>query len=127
MISGDEASLERALTNLVQNAIDHGGRRGTITVKVDPQGSIEVCDDGDGIPRSKTDRIFEPFQRLRKDGKGGGLGLNLVQRIVNLHCGYVDVARSASGGACMRIVLPLAGANSLRRTSPGTGAVGLPP
>ncbi|WVT76152.1 HAMP domain-containing sensor histidine kinase (plasmid) [Sinorhizobium chiapasense] len=106
MVTGDEASLERALTNLVQNAIDHGGRRGTITVKVDPQGAIDVCDDGDGIPRSETDRIFEPFQRLRKDGKGAGLGLNLVQKIVQLHGGYVDVARSPSGGACMRIVLP---------------------
>ncbi len=106
VVTGDEASLERALTNLVQNAIDHGGRRGTITVKVDPQGAIDVCDDGDGIPRSKTDRIFEPFQRLRKDGKGAGLGLNLVQKIVQLHGGYVDVARSPSGGACMRIVLP---------------------
>ncbi|KRD60562.1 MULTISPECIES: HAMP domain-containing sensor histidine kinase [unclassified Ensifer] len=107
MVTGDEASLERALTNLVQNAIDHGGRRGTITVKVDSQGSIDVCDDGDGIPRSETDKIFEPFQRLRKDGKGAGLGLNLVQKIAHLHGGYVDVARSASGGACMRIVLPL--------------------
>ncbi|QRY65117.1 HAMP domain-containing histidine kinase (plasmid) [Ensifer sp. PDNC004] len=112
MISGDEASLERALTNLVQNAIDHGGRRGTITVKVDPLGAIDVCDDGDGIPRSEADRIFEPFQRLRKDGKGAGLGLNLVQKIVHLHGGYVDVARSASGGACMRIVLPLAAAKT---------------
>ena len=107
MVTGDEASLERALTNLVQNAIDHGGRRGTITVKVDPQGSIDVCDDGDGIPHSETDKIFEPFQRLRKDGKGAGLGLNLVQKIAHLHGGCVDVARSASGGACMRIVLPL--------------------
>jgi len=106
MVTGDEASLERALTNLVQNAIDHGGRRGTIMVKVDPQGAIDVCDDGDGIPRSETDRIFEPFQRLRKDGKGAGLGLNLVQKIVQLHGGYVDVARAPSGGACMRIVLP---------------------
>ncbi|WP_245296283.1 ATP-binding protein [Sinorhizobium sp. Sb3] len=56
-------------------------------------------------PRCHRDRTRRASTR---NGKGAGLGLNLVQSIVHLHGGYVDVARSASGGACMRIVLPLA-------------------
>lgn len=61
---GDQTSLERALTNLVQNAIDHGGRRGTIAVRVAHSGCIEVCDEGRGIPIEEREQVFEPFYRL---------------------------------------------------------------
>lgn len=110
-VRGDQTALERALTNLVQNAIQHGGRRGTISVrvgKVDSQtGELEVCDEGEGIPAGEAERIFEPFHRLRHDGKGAGLGLNLVQEIVRLHGGRVTAAATVKGGACLRMTFPL--------------------
>jgi len=109
LVKGDQTSLERALTNLVQNAIDHGGRRGTISVRVDPRGQIAVDDEGDGIPAAETERIFEPFHRLRQDGRGAGLGLNLVREIVRLHGGDITASNNPAGGACLAIKLPLAG------------------
>lgn len=108
MAKGDQTSLERALTNLVQNAIDHGGRSGTITVRVARAGWIEVCDEGDGIPADEREQVFEPFHRLKQGGRGAGLGLDLVQRIMHLHGGYAEVADGPSKGACLRMVFPQA-------------------
>lgn len=106
VVSGDQTSLERALTNLVQNAIDHGQRRGTILVRVTKAGSIEVCDDGDGIAPEQREQILEPFRRLQPGGRGAGLGLDLVQSIMRLHGGRIEVDQAPSGGACMRMVFP---------------------
>jgi len=104
--NGDQTSLERALTNLVQNAIDHGGRRGTIMVRVARVGWIEVCDDGGGIPAAEREQIFEPFYRLQQGGRGAGLGLDLVQKIMYLHGGRAEVIDGPSGGACLRMTFP---------------------
>lgn len=104
---GDQAALERALTNLVQNAIQHGGRRGTITIAVTRDGSIEVSDEGDGIPPDQHERIFEPFHRLKPLDRGAGLGLNLVREIADMHGGTVAVFERPGGGACFRLALPL--------------------
>ncbi len=106
VVNGDQTSLERALTNLVQNAIDHGQRRGTILVRVTKAGSIEVCDDGDGIAPEQREQILEPFRRLQPGGRGAGLGLDLVQSIMRLHGGRIEVDQAPSGGACMRMVFP---------------------
>ena len=113
VVQGDASALERALTNLVQNAIDHGGRRGTIAVRVERSGWVEVADEGDGIPREERERIFEPFHRLHADGRGTGLGLNLVQEILRLHGGRVAVVDTPTG-ACFRMIFPAA-----RETWPG--------
>jgi signal transduction histidine kinase len=106
IVTGDQTSLERALTNLVQNAIDHGERRGTILVRVTNDRRIEVSDDGDGIPPAARKHIFEPFHRLHQGGRGAGLGLDLVQSIMRMHGGHVEADQSPSGGARMRMVFP---------------------
>ncbi|MDQ0470551.1 signal transduction histidine kinase [Labrys wisconsinensis] len=108
VVAGDQTSLERALANLVQNAIDHGGRCGTITVRIGRAGCVEVCDEGDGIPNEERDRIFEPFHRLNQDGRGAGLGLNLVHEIMRLHGGRIAATDGPSGGACLRMTFPVA-------------------
>lgn len=103
-VRGDEAALERALASLIQNAIDHGGGKGTITIRIAP-GLMEVCDDGPGIPLGERDRIFEPFYRLRPRSSGTGLGLHLVKQIVELHGGNVTAGTSRTGGARLTIDL----------------------
>jgi len=103
---GDAAALERALTNLVQNAIQHGPRRGTIGIRVGRPASIEVTDEGAGIPADQREQIFEPFYRLSPLDRGAGLGLNMVREIVLLHGGHVSVADGPDGGACFRMTLP---------------------
>lgn len=77
---GDAAALERALTNLVQNAIQHGPRRGTIGIRVSKPACIEITDEGAGIPADQREQIFEPFYRLSPLDRGAGLGLNMVRR-----------------------------------------------
>ncbi|MBW7966436.1 HAMP domain-containing sensor histidine kinase [Bradyrhizobium sp. BR 10261] len=103
---GDAAALERALTNLVQNAIQHGPRRGTIGIRVSKPACIEVTDEGAGIPQDQREQIFEPFYRLTPLDRGAGLGLNMVREIVLLHGGQVTVTDGADGGTCFRMTLP---------------------
>lgn len=105
-VMGDRSAIERAVTNLVQNAIQHGGRRGTITVRVDRAAGITIADEGEGIPAEERDRIFEPFHRLQTRSRGFGLGLNLVQEIVRLHRGKVSIFDAPSGGAAFRMTFP---------------------
>lgn len=101
-IIGDAAALERALMNLVQNAIDHGGKH--VVVRVN--GSVlEVEDDGPGIPPEERERVFEPFHRLRPRATGSGLGLNLVQQVVAQHGGRVEIVDAPGGGTVIRIAL----------------------
>ncbi|TGU55089.1 HAMP domain-containing histidine kinase, partial [Mesorhizobium sp. M00.F.Ca.ET.186.01.1.1] len=72
-VRGDRTAIERAVTNLVQNAIDHGGNAGLITVSVRSPAVIEVLDEGGGVPAAERERIFEPFYRLRPQDHGAGL------------------------------------------------------
>jgi signal transduction histidine kinase len=102
-VSGDGPALERALTNLIQNAIDHGGRHGTIAVSVTMPATVTVSDQGPGIPADERERVFEPFHRLQPKGQGAGLGLHLVQEIMALHGGRAVVADMPGGGTRMRL------------------------
>ncbi|WP_457579969.1 sensor histidine kinase [Ensifer canadensis] len=103
---GDASPLERAVTNLVRNAIEHAG--GLISIHVERGGIIEVSDEGPGIPESERERIFEPFHRLQPRDHGAGLELHLVSEIVNRHKGHISVVCVPTGGACFRMTLPAA-------------------
>lgn len=111
-VIADPPALERTLTNLIQNAIAHGGGRGVIGVSVSEDGAIEVADDGPGVPEPERDAIFEPFYRVSPHAQGSGLGLSLVKDILRLHGGKIQVAGSASGGAIFRVVVPAASGDS---------------
>lgn len=103
-VRGDPGAMERVVTNLVQNAIEHGGRHVTIRVT----GSVlEVEDDGPGIPPGDRKRVFEPFHRLTPRSTGAGLGLNLVQLVVERHGGRVSILAAPGGGTIVRIALPV--------------------
>ncbi|MEW6633143.1 MAG: HAMP domain-containing sensor histidine kinase [Pseudomonadota bacterium] len=107
-VRGDRTAIERAVTNLVQNAIDHGGKAGRIMVSVRLPAVIEVLDEGDGVPTSERERIFEPFYRLHPKDHGAGLGLNLVRDLMQLHGGKVEVLDGKANGACFRMTFPAA-------------------
>jgi signal transduction histidine kinase len=102
-VLGDEGAIERVVSNLVQNAAEHGARN--IIVRVCGT-SIEVEDDGPGIPAEDRERVFEPFQRLRPRSTGAGLGLNLVQQVVERHGGRITILDGTAGGVLVRIDLP---------------------
>lgn len=110
MAVGDRTAIERAVMNLVQNAIEHGGNAGRISVSVSAAATVEVADEGNGVPQEERERIFEPFHRLRPQNHGAGLGLNLVREIMQLHGGRVELASETISGACFRMVFkPLDG------------------
>jgi signal transduction histidine kinase len=102
--AGDRMSIERAVTNLVQNAIEHGGNNGRITVSVAAPAMIEVADEGRGVPPTERERIFQPFYRLRPRDRGAGLGLNLVAEIMRLHGGRIELATVEPDGARFRMI-----------------------
>ncbi len=103
-VHGDAGAIERVVTNLVQNAIDHGGRHVTIRVI---GSAFEVEDDGAGIPPEERERVFEPFHRLRPRATGTGLGLHLVQQVVERHGGHVSILGAPGGGTVVRIEFPV--------------------
>ena len=72
-VAGDRPALERAVSNLVQNAIQHGGRRGVITLRVHGVRAVEVCDQGDGVPPGWREDIFKPFVKESPHSTGAGL------------------------------------------------------
>ncbi|WP_421914717.1 sensor histidine kinase [Mesorhizobium sp.] len=109
-IVGDRTAIERAVTNLVQNAIEHGGNAGRITVSVTTPAVIEVLDEGNGVPSAERERIFEPFYRLHPRDHGAGLGLNLVQEMMHLHGGRIEVLEGSTSGALFRMTFPPAAA-----------------
>lgn len=110
VIRGDAAALERVVTNLVQNAIEHGGRHVTLRVI---GSAFEVEDDGFGIPAEERERVFEPFHRLRPRSTGSGLGLSLVQQVVERHGGRVFIHGATAGGTIVRVELPQADREAL--------------
>jgi two-component system OmpR family sensor kinase len=106
IIQGDAGALQRVALNIVQNAIEHAGGKGNITIRIDRRSIIEVTDEGPGIPAAERERIFEPFHRLQPHEHGAGLGLNLVKEIMQRHGGHVVVTDNPQGGACFRLCFP---------------------
>jgi len=110
LVFADRNGFQRVLGNLLSNAGRFAKRRVTIRTELTEFGKIvDVDDDGDGIPESDRSRVFEPFVRLGdgSNGRGVGLGLALVKRIVSQHNGRVDVLTSPDGGCRIRTTWPL--------------------
>ena len=98
-VDGDPHAIGRAIANLLGNAVAHGGGAGLIQLQVGGDGSVDVIDQGAGVPAEAHERIFEPFRRERWDRDGCGLGLHLVREIMRAHGGTACVVRSAQGAA----------------------------
>lgn len=98
-VRGTADGIMLALTNLIENAVFHGGG-GAIEVKVGPGRMVSVVDSGPGLPKGGDDAMFEPFWRGAAAPKGGaGLGLAIVGRIQRAHGGRVEAANAPGGGA----------------------------
>jgi signal transduction histidine kinase len=104
-VEADPHAVGRALSNLLGNAVAHGGGAGTIEVRVGRDGSVDVADEGPGIPVEARERIFEPFHRERWDRDGCGLGLHLVREIMHAHGGEVRLL-DAPNGSLFRLEFP---------------------
>lgn len=102
-IEGDSDMLERVFTNLLGNAIKFTNEKGNITVSiVDAGHELKCCveDDGDGIPPEHLKRVFEKFEQVPGQRKGGtGLGLTITRYFVEAHLGRIWVESEEGHGA----------------------------
>ena len=112
-VEGDPLSLRRLVVNLVDNALKYGERARLRLRKGPDHCSIEIDDDGPGIPEALQKRVFEPFFRTEasrnRDTGGIGLGLTTVRAIVLDHGGHVEVINRKEGGLRVIVSLPLPG------------------
>jgi two-component system osmolarity sensor histidine kinase EnvZ len=112
-------ALRRAIANLLENALRHGGDNSNdtagppVTMRTE-QDSNQVCisirDHGNGIPPQDMERLRQPFTRLeaaRNGQSGAGLGLAIVERIARMHQGQLLLINHPDGGLVASIVLPL--------------------
>jgi two-component system sensor histidine kinase CreC len=111
MVSGDRFLLQRALSNLVLNAIDFAPSESAVTVDANPsRGRVDVTvrDHGPGVPPYAADRLFEKFfSTPRPSGrKGTGLGLAFVREVAQLHGGAARLANHPDGGAVATLSIP---------------------
>jgi signal transduction histidine kinase len=116
-IQGDRHAVKRAVTNLLANALAHGGGEGLIRVRVGADASVEVADQGPGVAEAERERVFDPFYRERWDRDGCGLGLHLVRQIMQAHGGRAELARrnrapAPASGCCSPGSEPAAGKTS---------------
>lgn len=115
-IKGRAELLHRALENIVRNALIHSPAGGMILFSVQTQTrdaqhyvEIQIRDQGQGVPESELNAIFEPFHRGENSRKteGHGLGLAIARRVVNAHQGNIHAFNVKDSGLCVAICLPL--------------------
>jgi two-component system sensor histidine kinase MprB len=106
-VHGDEGSLERAVVNLLDNAVKFSPPSGTVDVRLN-KGELTVRDYGPGIPEADIPHVFERFWRSpsARSLPGSGLGLSIVHRIVGESGGEVRLERAPGGGTIAFMALP---------------------
>ncbi|HYA96078.1 MAG TPA: ATP-binding protein [Terriglobales bacterium] len=125
VIQADPELINRALQNLVLNAIDAMPSGGTLTVRTshgDGTATISVSDTGTGLTREECERLFTPYYTTKQHGTG--LGLAIVQSVVSDHHGKITVESEPGRGSVFRIELPLKMPET--NTHPSKPKAGLP-
>jgi signal transduction histidine kinase len=108
-VRGFGGELNQVWANLIDNALDAVGENGRVMVTARPEGArvvVLVTDNGPGIPAEVKSRIFDPFFTTKPVGKGTGLGLDIVRRLVDRNDGSIEV-ESDPGRTEFRVTLPL--------------------
>lgn len=105
-VGGDPERLTRVLGNLLANSCEAGARQVRLTALSTVAGwSIEIADDGPGVPDAARARLFEPFIGSAKAG-GHGLGLATGHDIARAHGGDLSLVETGPHGTCFRLTLP---------------------
>jgi two-component system sensor histidine kinase KdpD len=113
IVTVDARQVERALVNLIENALKYSPPPEPVRVHVGSHGAtgvVRIVDHGPGVPPSEVERIFEPFQRGRAAGsvRGAGLGLAIARGFAEANDGHVSVESRRGQGSTFTLELPLA-------------------
>ncbi len=110
LLKGSPGEINQVFTNLIDNALDamEETTDATLTIKTYSEAEfikIEITDTGSGIPADIQSRIFDPFFTTKEIGKGTGMGLEIVRKIILGHKGRIDL-ESDQNGTTFKIALP---------------------
>ena len=113
-LSMDGSLIEQVLVNLVENAVKYTPAGTAIAISAyveDGRVTVEVADEGPGLPTGTEERVFEKFYRAQEEGSQGGVGLGLAicHAIVTAHGGSIWAENRAGGGASFKFSLPADG------------------
>ncbi|GBE03733.1 alkaline phosphatase synthesis sensor protein PhoR [bacterium BMS3Abin09] len=109
VVNADAIQIERAIANLLDNAIKYTDPGGTVTVNLgdgDKDMLIQITDTGIGIPDKLVQHIFDAFYRVSRDSRGSGLGLSIVKTIVESNGGKIWVESIHGKGSTFKFTLP---------------------
>lgn len=112
LVYADLGLMERALSNLIDNAIKHTESGGSVSIASAKDGKdvmVEIKDSGKGIPEKDIPHIFDRFYQVdksRSPGAGAGLGLSIAQKILQLHGAKVSIESMLNKGTTFRIFIP---------------------
>ena len=123
-VDADRVLLRQAVVNLIDNAIKYSPNAADILVRVrcgtDNQATLEVVDQGAGVPREHQSKVFDRFYRVdsgrAREWGGAGLGLSIARWTVEAHGGHIQLASEEGKGSTFRISLPLPASTDSRRT-----------
>ena len=112
LVELDAVLIERVLVNLLENAVKYTPPGGPIRVAARTAGrqvEIDVSDSGPGFPAGREEKLFDKFERGDRESAtpGVGLGLAICKAIVEAHGGRISAHNVPTGGACVRVELPL--------------------
>lgn len=112
--NGDVSLIKVLFRNLLDNAIKYSPAESSITIDIlntDHEVTVQMDNDGSGIPEEELKHLFEPFYRVEqsrsKKTGGFGLGLSIARKIVDAHNGSIDILNRKSGGTRVKVILPL--------------------
>lgn len=113
IICGIEQLIERAIENILRNALKYSPKDSQIDVELlrqNNQAVISIADSGPGIPPGEIEKVFEMFYRCAEDRNrstgGNGLGLAIARHAIKLHNGKISLENRASGGLLAKITIP---------------------
>ena len=112
VLKANEGQIQQILINLILNSLSAISENGSITIKGRKTVfknkdaiSLDICDDGSGIPQETIDKVFKPFFTTKTEGTG--LGLNIVKRIVDQNKWKIEIDSIPSKGTTVSIIFPV--------------------
>ena len=110
ILKGRHMALKRSFENIIQNGLTYGNKVNVKIQKSSNRALIIFEDDGPGIPEDQYKNVFKPFFRLDKsrslNKSGVGLGLAIVEDVINSHGGNIQLGKSEFNGLLVKISLP---------------------